>query len=67
LHIHSNEKLTGLYAGLAFDIAGVETFSSGGETTDWSFQVSVILQEIHSAQWQPALLMNECLVSMDMS
>jgi len=35
--------------GCGFDIAGVETFSSGGETTDGSFQISVILQEIRSA------------------
>jgi len=29
---HNNEKLTGLHAGGGFDIAGVATFSSGGET-----------------------------------
>ena len=28
---------------------GAETFSSGAETTDWSFQVSMVLQEIRSA------------------
>jgi len=28
---------------------GVVTFSSGGEATDWNFQISVILQEIRSA------------------
>jgi len=46
---------------------GVETFSSGGETTDWSSQLSVILQEIRSASWQLALLANECLVRLGMS
>jgi len=35
--------------GRGFDITDVETFSSGGETTDWSSQVSVILQKIRSA------------------
>jgi len=44
--LHNNEQLTGPHAGLGFDVAGVETFSSGGQTTDWSFQVSVVLQEI---------------------
>ena len=28
---------------------GVATFSSGGETTRWSFQISMILQELRSA------------------
>jgi len=27
-------------------VQGVATFSSGGETTDWSFQISEILQEM---------------------
>ena len=35
--------------GRGFDIAGVEIFSSVGETTDWSYHVSVTLQEIRSA------------------
>ena len=29
-------------------VQGVTTFSSGGETTDWSVQVSETLQEIRS-------------------
>jgi len=66
-YIHNNEKVTGLHEGFGFDIAGLETFSRGCLTTDWSFRISVILQEIRSAWWQPALLMNECLVSMIMS
>jgi len=41
---------------------GVATFSSVGETTDWSTQPPVILQEIRSAWWQLALLANECLL-----
>jgi len=28
--VHNNEKLTEPYAGLGYDIAGVETFASGG-------------------------------------
>jgi len=36
----------------------VETFSSEGETTDWSFQLSVILQERRSAWGQLVLLVN---------
>jgi len=47
--MQNNEKLTGPHAGCEFDIAGTETFSSGGEITGWSFQVSVTLQEIRSA------------------
>jgi len=64
--LHNNEKLTGVNVGCGFDIADVETFSSGSETTYWSFQGSVILQEICSAWWQPALLKNKCLLSMIM-
>jgi len=45
---------------------GVATFSNGGKTTDWSFHLSVILQEICSASWQPLLLVNKCLVWLDM-
>jgi len=30
---------------------GVATFSNGGETTDWSFQLLVILQEKCSGWW----------------
>ena len=44
---------------------GVATFCSGVENTDWNFQISVILQEIRSAWWQLALLMNACLLWMD--
>ena len=33
---------------------GVETFSSGVETTNWSFQMLVILQETRFAWWQLA-------------
>jgi len=44
LYIHKNEKLTGPHVGLGLDIAGVEILSSGVESTDWSFQVSVILR-----------------------
>jgi len=40
----------------------VAIFASGGETTDWSFQLSVILQEIRIAWWQLALLVNDCFV-----
>jgi len=39
---------TGPHADRGFDIAGVEGFSSVSENTGWSFQVSVILQEIRS-------------------
>ena len=39
MYIHNNEQFPGPHAGRGFDIAGVETFSSGSETTDWSFQV----------------------------
>jgi len=67
LCIPNNQKLTGLHVGLGLNIAGVEIFSSDSETTDWSFHVSVILQKIGSAWWQPVLLINECLVSMIMS
>jgi len=52
---------------LCYNYKCAATFSSGGETTDWSFQLSVILQEIRSAWWQLALLMNECLVWLGMS
>jgi len=48
-YIHNNEKVTGLHEGFGFDIAGLETFSRGCLTTDWSFRISVILQEIRSA------------------
>ena len=37
-------------------------FSKSGEATDWSFQLSVVLQEIRSASSQPTLIVNECLV-----
>jgi len=30
-------------------VKGEATFCGGGENTDWSFQLSVILQEIRSA------------------
>ena len=33
LYIPNNKKLPGPHAGLGFDIAGVKTFSGGGETT----------------------------------
>ena len=65
MYISNKEMLTGPHAVNWFDIAGVETFSSGGQTTYYSLQISVILQEMRSAWWHPALLMNECLVSMD--
>ena len=35
---------------------GVVTFSTGGETTDWNFPLSVNLQKICSAWWHLALL-----------
>jgi len=35
---------------------GVETFSSGGEKTDWSFQISVILQEMRNPENHVAVL-----------
>jgi len=60
LYIHNNEKVTGPHAGLGFDIAGVETFSKWWPDHRLEFPVSVVLQEISSASWQPALLMNEC-------
>jgi len=56
LYIINNEKLTGAYASLGLEIAGVETFPRGSKSTDWSFQVLVILQEIRSVWWQPELL-----------
>jgi len=67
LYINNNENLSGSHAVRGFGKAGVETFSRGGEITDWNCQVSVILQEIRSAWWQTELLMSECLVSMIMS
>jgi len=33
MFIHNDEKLAGPHAGLGFDTAIVETFSSAGETT----------------------------------
>jgi len=44
---------------------GIARFSSGGETTDCAFQLSVILQEIRYAWWKLALLLNECLICLD--
>jgi len=46
---------------------GVATFSSGGETIDWSIQLPVIMQEIRSGWWQLVLLMNECLAWLGIS
>jgi len=43
---------------------GVATFSSGGETTDSSYQISVIMHGRSSAWWQLALPTSECLVRM---
>ena len=41
LYTHNDETLTGLHdAGLGFDMAILEMLSSGGKTTDWSFQWS---------------------------
>jgi len=65
LYISNKEMLTGPHAVSWFYIAGVEAFSCCGQTTYYSFEISVILQEMRSAWWHPALLMNECLVSMD--
>jgi len=41
---------------------GVTTFSSGGETTDWSLQLSVNLHVIYAASWQIAFLVKRGLV-----
>jgi len=41
---------------------GVTKYSSGSATSDWSLQLSVNLQEIHSAWWHLAQLMDMCLV-----
>ena len=46
---------------------GVAKCAYGSETTDWSFQLSAILQEILSGWWQLALLANECLVWLGVS
>jgi len=54
-----------LYIELGYK--GVALLSSGGEIMDWSFHLSVILQEKRSEFWQLALLVNECLVWMVMS
>jgi len=45
----------------------VAAFSSGGETTDWSFQLSVNLQVTRSAWWKLVLLVNKCLVCLGIS
>jgi len=42
---------------------GVETLSSGGETKEWSIQLSVILQELYIlCDGNIALLVNEYLI-----
>jgi len=47
--MHNDEMFTGLHAGGGFDEAGVETLSSVGQATDYSFEISVVLQEMRSA------------------
>ena len=46
---------------------GIATFSRGGETTDWSFQLSVIVQEMRFAWRRLALLLNKCCVWLGIS